>query len=182
MNCPCKPLPKRHMPQQRCVLQTIQVCTLGLIVFLAANIPRAQSAPPAQSSETTADQPANEIRAVLKAQQEAWNRGDMDAFLNTYARSDSTVFVSGDTVTRGWQTVRARYKMKFRSRAKMGKLRFSDLEIQPLNNDAAVVFGRWLLKRATNDNPHGLFTLVFRRTSDGWRIVHDHTFTAAAPP
>src|SRR4029077_18944565 len=182
MNCPRKPLPKRHLSQQRCLVRTIQGCTLGLSVFLATNMPRAQAASPAKSSETSAGQPANEIRAVLQTQQEAWNRGDMDAFLNTYARSVSTVFISGDTVTRGWQTVRARYKMKYRSRAKMGKLRFYVLKIQPLKNDAAVVFGRWLLKRATNDNPRGLFTLVFRRTSDGWRIVHDHTFTAAAPP
>jgi len=125
----------------------------------------------------------SEIRAALKTQQEAWNRGDIDAFMNGYARgsrqsgSDSTVFVSEDKVTRGWQTVRDRYKKKYSDRAKMGTLTFSDLEITPLSNDSAIVLGRWRLKRA-QDQPHGRFTLIFRRTSDGWRIVHDHTSAA----
>jgi uncharacterized protein (TIGR02246 family) len=120
-----------------------------------------------------------EIRAVLSAQQEAWNRGDIDGFMNGYAHAETTVFVSGDEVTRGWQTVRDRYFRKYSDRAKMGTLTFSNPEIEPLGPDSAVVLGRWELKRA-NDNPHGHFTLIFRRTPDGWRIVHDHT--SAAPP
>jgi uncharacterized protein (TIGR02246 family) len=122
----------------------------------------------------------SEIRAVLSAQQEAWNHGDIDGFMNGYARAETTVFVSGDEVTRGWQTVRDRYFRKYGDRAKMGTLTFSDLEIELLGPDCAVALGRWELKRA-NDNPHGRFTLVFRRTPDGWRIVHDHT-SAASPP
>ena len=127
-----------------------------------------------------------QIRAVIRTQQEAWNRGDIDGFMNGYARgsrqsgSDPTTFVSEDTVTRGWQIVRDRYKKKYSDREKMGTLTFSDLEITPLANDAAIALGRWKLKRA-KDEPHGRFTLIFRRTSDGWRIVHDHT-SAAAPP
>jgi uncharacterized protein (TIGR02246 family) len=160
----------------------IQLYTLALVLFITSNIRSAESAPAAQSTEATADQSTAEIRAVLQAQQEAWNRGDVDGFMKGYAHSDSTVFVADDQVTRGWQTVRNRYKLKYPSRAKMGKLRFSDLEIQPLSNDAAVVLGRWTLQRGTNDNPHGLFTLILRRTGDGWRIVQDHTSTAAAPP
>src|ERR1700736_3788832 len=113
-------------------------------------------------------------------QQEAWNRGDIDAFMNGYARAETTTFVSEDKVTRGWQTVRDRYKKKYPDRAKMGTLTFSDLEITPLGNDSAVVLGRWELKRA-KDQPHGCFTLIFRKTSNGWRIVHDHT-SAASPP
>ena len=121
-----------------------------------------------------------EIRAVLHAQQEAWNRGDIDGFMNGYARAETTVFVSGDEVMRGWQTVRDRYLKKYSDRAKMGTLMFSDLEIEPLGPDSALALGRWELKRAS-DNPHGRFTLIFRKMSDGWRIVHDHT-SAAAPP
>ena len=122
----------------------------------------------------------SEIRAVLRAQQEAWNRGDIDSFMNGYARAETTVFVSGDEVTRGWQTVRDRYLKKYGDRAKMGTLTFSDLEIEQLGPDSAVALGRWKLKRA-NDNPHGRFTLIFRKTLEGWQIVHDHT-SAAAPP
>ena len=122
--------------------------------------------------------PADEIRAVIQAQQKAWNGGDVDAFMNGYAREESTTFVSEDTVRRGWETVRARYNEKYSDRAKMGTLAFSELEINVLSNDSAVVLGRWHLQRA-NDQPHGRFTLIFRRTKDGWKIVHDHT--SAAP-
>lgn len=114
------------------------------------------------------------IRNVLDEQVQAWNRGDIEGFMNGYAKSDETTFVSGDAVTRGWQTVLDRYKKKYDSREKMGTLAFSELEIKTLGDRSAVVIGRWQLTRA-EDTPHGRFTLIFRRTTDGWRIVHDHT-------
>jgi ketosteroid isomerase-like protein len=120
-----------------------------------------------------------QIRSILSAQQDAWNRGDIDGFMNGYARSRTTTFVSDDTVKRGWETVRDRYKKKYPDREKMGLLTFSDLEITPVSPNAAVALGRWKLKRA-KDRPHGCFTLIFRKSADGWRIVHDHT-SAAAP-
>ena len=120
-----------------------------------------------------------QIRSVLRAQQDAWNRDDIDGFMNGYARSKSTVFISEDTLRRGWETVRHRYRKKYSDRAKMGTLTFSDLEITPLSLDSAMVLGRWRLER-TNDRPHGRFTLIFRRLPEGWRIVHDHT-SAAVP-
>jgi ketosteroid isomerase-like protein len=120
----------------------------------------------------------SQIQSVLSAQQGAWNRGDIDAFMNGYAQSASTVFVSEDEVGRGWETVRERYRVKYSDRAKMGTLSFSDIEVTMLSTDAAVVLGRWRLKRA-NDEPHGRFTLIFKRLPEGWRIVHDHT--SAAP-
>ena len=118
-----------------------------------------------------------QIRFVLRAQQEAWNRGDIGGFMNGYARSPSTVFVSGDEVRRGWDIVRERYRTKYSDRAKMGTLTFSELEITLLSPDAAVVLGHWSLKRA-KDRPHGRFTLIFKRLPEGWRIVHDHTSAA----
>ena len=120
-----------------------------------------------------------EIQSVLTAQQDAWNRGEIDAFMNGYARSASTVFVSEDEIRRGWETVRDRYRVKYSDHAKMGTLSFSEIEVTMLSPDAAVVLGRWRLKRA-NDEPHGRFTLLFKRLPEGWRIVHDHT--SAAPP
>ena len=127
---------------------------------------------PEQASSSVA-----EIQSVLTAQQDAWNRGDIDAFMNGYARSASTVFVSDDEVRRGWEPVRDRYRGKYSDRAKMGMLNFSEIEVTMLSPDAAVVLGRWRLKRA-NDEPHGRFTLIFKRLPEGWRIVHDHTSAA----
>ena len=145
-----------------------------LAIIFCILTPAIVSAAPTQTQNATA-----QIRSVLSAQQEAWNRGDIDAFMNGYARSASTVFVSEDTIRRGWETVRERYRKKYSDRAKMGTLAFSDLDITLLSPDAAVVLGRWSLKRA-NDQPHGRFTLIFKRLPEGWRIVHDHT--SAAPP
>ena len=118
-----------------------------------------------------------DVRAVLDAQVAAWNRGDIEGFMDGYARSDETVFVSGDHVTHGWQTVLERYKKGYDSREKMGHLDFSELEIKSLGRDTAVAMGRWQLTRAS-DTPHGRFTLILRRTPQGWRIIHDHTSSA----
>jgi beta-aspartyl-peptidase (threonine type) len=116
----------------------------------------------------------NPVRAVLDAQAAAWNRGDIEGFMEGYARSPKTAFVSGDNVTRGWQTVRDRYARKYDSREKMGMLTFSEMEITLLGDDAAIVLGSWSLQRK-DDRPHGKFTLLFRRLPEGWRIVLDHT-------
>jgi ketosteroid isomerase-like protein len=125
-------------------------------------------------SAATQENAAAEIRAVMSAQVAAWNRGDIDGFMDGYARSKATEFVSGDKLTRGWQTVRDRYRKKYDSREKMGRLTFSDLKVTLLSPDSAIVLGRWRLDRKA-DKPHGIFTLLFRRTPAGWRIVHDHT-------
>jgi len=122
-----------------------------------------------QAGKATGD-----IRAVLDAQRDAWNRGDIDRYMEGYARGSKTVFISGDSVTRGWQTVRDRYKKGYDSREKMGTLTFSEIEVSLLNSTTAVVIGRWQLQRA-NDEPKGRFTLIFKRLPQGWRIVHDHS-------
>src|SRR5215468_10287674 len=123
-------------------------------------------------SSLRAADPKSEIESVLHAQQDAWNRGDIEAFMNGYWKSEHTVFVSGDDVTRGWQKVLDRYKKKYSDRAKMGALTFSEIEITPLSNDSAVALGSWRLKRS-GDEPHGRFTLIFRHFPDGWKIIQD---------
>ena len=117
---------------------------------------------------------AGEIRKVMDEQTAAWNRGDVAGFMQGYWNSPQLKFVSGDTVTLGWQPTLERYQKNYDSRAKMGTLTFSDLEITVLSKDAAVVLGNWALQRE-KDNPKGKFTLIFRKFKDGWRIVHDHT-------
>jgi len=174
------------------MIRHLRISTSGKAFVIHRNVPRlfacvltlfgslswSVSAAPAGEKQDRVNAVA-QIRSVLRAQQDAWNRGDIDAFMNGYARSRSTIFVSEDTVRRGWETVRDRYRKKYSDHAKMGLLTFSDLEITSLGSDAAVVLGRWKLKRA-QDQPHGRFTLIFRRLPEGWRIVHDHT--SAAPP
>jgi ketosteroid isomerase-like protein len=114
------------------------------------------------------------VRGVIEAQAAAWNRGDVAGYMEGYAKEETTTFVSGDTLTRGWQTVHDRYKARYDTREKMGTLAFTELEFKPLSEFYLMATGRWQLTRAA-DAPRGRFTLIFRRTAAGWRIVHDHT-------
>ena len=155
----------------------LSVLISGAVLFGPANAWSASAQKALGGADHTSA--VSEIRSVLRMQQDAWNHGDIDRFMNGYAHSRHTVFVSEDTVRRGWETVRDRYREKYSDRAKMGVLTFSDLEIALLSPDSAVALGRWNLRRA-KDRPHGRFTLILRRLPEGWRIVHDHT--SAAPP
>jgi uncharacterized protein (TIGR02246 family) len=119
------------------------------------------------------------ISAVLNAQQTAWNRGDVDAFLGGYWHSPELTFSGSSGVARGWDGVLTRYKKNYPDRAAMGQLDFSDLEFRFLGPDAALALGRWHLKRETDDLG-GVFTLVWQRLPEGWKIIHDHTSAVAA--
>jgi ketosteroid isomerase-like protein len=154
-----------------------QVRSLAVTMVLGVVILLCLSTSAIAQTSTNRGKPEAAIRAVLDAQAAAWNRGDVEAYMDGYDRSPKTEFVGGDSITRGWQEVLDRYKQKYDTREKMGTLTFSDLEINMLSADAALVLGRWRLKRAS-DEPHGTFTLLFRKTKAGWRIVHDHSSSA----
>ena len=126
------------------------------------------------SAQSKNERISGEIRRVMDAQVAAWNAGDIEGFMKGYWNSPELVFVSGANVTRGWQPTIDRYKKNYDTRAKMGALTFSDLQIDVLSKDSAVVLGSWAVARE-KDNPHGKFTLIFRKFKDGWKIVHDHT-------
>ncbi len=142
-----------------------------LAAVLLAGPARAAETQPAEPSATAA------ILLVLQDQASAWNRGDIDAFMQTYAPTDDLRFASGGNVTYGWKSTLTRYKQRYPNRAAMGTLAFSELAVTELSPDAALIFGHWQLTRAT-DTPHGLFTLLVRRTPAGWRIFADHTSSA----
>lgn len=145
----------------------------GAVLALAL-VTTASAAAPAPAATTPA---AAEILGILQTQADAWNRGDIDAFMQTYAPVSDLRFASGGNVTYGWQPTLERYKQRYPDRAAMGTLAFSELTVTELSPDAALVFGHWQLTRAT-DKPHGLFTLLVRRTPAGWRIFADHTSSA----
>lgn len=121
---------------------------------------------------STAD--ADAIEALLERQRQAWNRGDLDAFMDGYWRSEKMSFASGAKLERGWDATLTRYRQRYPDSAAMGQLAFDIDEIRPLADDAAVVLGRFTLTE-TPQAGTGIFTLVVRRRVEGWRIVHDHT-------
>lgn len=118
-----------------------------------------------------------EISAVMSAQEAAWNRGDLAAFMELgYWRSPELTFFSGGEVSRGFDEMLARYRRNYEAPGKeRGTLAFTRLEVVPLTGDAAIARGRWDLDYAEKPDVGGLFTLALRLTPDGWRIVHDHT-------
>jgi ketosteroid isomerase-like protein len=120
-----------------------------------------------------------EIEQVLRAQQEAWNRRDLDAFMAGYRNSPELTFFSGGTEHDGWQAAMDRYRQSYASPGhEMGQLDFSNLRIEMLGSDAAFVRGAWHLTMPDGKTPHGLFTLILRKFAEGWKIVHDHTSAA----
>ncbi len=130
----------------------------------------------AQPDVGKALQAAKEIRAVMDGQVAAWNRHDLEGFMAGYWKSPELTFFSGATATKGWQPTLDRYRQRYQANgAAMGTLEFSDLSVEQLCPDAAFVRGHWQLTMPDGKQPHGLFTLVFRKFPEGWRIVHDHS-------
>lgn len=114
------------------------------------------------------------IETILRVQAEAWNRGDIEAFLGPYWKSDGLTFSSGGEVRRGFEATRKRYLDTYPDRRAMGSLAFSGLEVMTLGPDAALVLGDWRLERDAGPLG-GTFTLVLRRIEGAWTIIHDHT-------
>lgn len=119
-------------------------------------------------------QEEREIRAVLADQEECWNEGDIDCFMDGYWRSEQLTFVGKSGVTYGWQNTLDNYKKRYPDREAMGTLTFEIKLIEPLSEEFWHVIGKYNLDRQT-DNPNGHFSLLFRKIDDQWVIVADHT-------
>jgi uncharacterized protein (TIGR02246 family) len=119
------------------------------------------------------------IKQVLNDQQSAWNRGDIDTFMHGYNDSPETTFI-GKTIAHGYAPILARYKNTFATRAAMGTLNFSELTVKMLGQNYAVVTGSFHLTRtpAGGGDTSGVFSLIFQREPQGWRIILDHTTTS----
>lgn len=121
--------------------------------------------------------PEEEIRGVLDRQVGAWNKGDVNTFMDGYLNSDTLTFLGSSGIVRGWQPTMDRYKRVYSTTEKMGRLTFSELEFRTLGSDHALVLGKFSLERtdAGGGNASGRFSLVFQKTAQGWKIIHDHT-------
>lgn len=121
------------------------------------------------------NQPANlAIKTAMQAQEDAWNRGDLNGFMQAYWHSDSLVFIGKRGLTYGWQQTLANYQKGYPNRAAMGQLKFTNKQIKPLAEDAYWVVGRWQLYRKT-DTLSGHYTLVWKLIDGKWKIVSDHS-------
>jgi len=115
----------------------------------------------------------NKIKESLFNQQNAWNKGDIDAYMNTYWNSDSLQFIGKNGIEYGWQTTLNNYKKSFPNAETMGKLTFTIVSLEKLSNQTAFMIGKWQLDRT---NPvGGTFTLLWKKINNQWLIIVDHT-------
>lgn len=115
-----------------------------------------------------------EILKVMTEQQTAWNNGNIDGYMQGYWKNDSLLFIGSKGPTYGWQKTLDNYKKSYPNKEKMGILEFSDVQVKMLGKKHAYVFGKWKLVR-TNDSPNGIYTLIFQKFKNGWKIISDHT-------
>jgi ketosteroid isomerase-like protein len=149
---------------------------MRIIWLLVALVPLTSTSLIGQAANTGVE-PA--VLQVMHSQQNAWNKRDLEGFMAGYWNSPDLTFFSGAKVTNGWQPTLDRYRKTYQGEGhEMGQLEFSDLSVVPLAADAAFVRGTWKLTMSDGKTPHGVFTLIFRKFPDGWKIVHDHTSAA----
>jgi ketosteroid isomerase-like protein len=122
----------------------------------------------AQSDNETA------IRKILDEQTAAWNRGDIDSFMNGYWENDSLMFIGKSGVTYGWNNTLKNYKRGYPDTAAMGKLNFTLIQVKKLSKEYYHVTGKWFLKRTIGDIG-GHYTLLFRKINGRWVIISDHS-------
>lgn len=157
-------------------LVTRLLATLTFAAFLLSSTANAQTPTPPNMSDAGAKAAESAIRNLLMEQVQAWNKGDLDGFMNGYWNSPRLTFFSNGTQTEGWQSTLDHYKQRYQGKPNaMGKLDFRQLDITVLCANAAFVRGEWSLALPDGKNPHGVFTLVLRNIGDRWQIVHDHT-------
>lgn len=147
------------------------------IVFLAAAL---MAAPVAQSQDlqtlTTASRDQLDVVKVLLAQQQAWNRGDIDAFAQSFKDAPDTLVVTRQ-ISRGFAGLVEEYRHDYPTRGAMGTLTYSELEARTLDAQFAIVLGKYHLDRSKKEggNADGVFTMVLEKTAKGWKIILDHT-------
>jgi ketosteroid isomerase-like protein len=149
---------------------------------LLATASLAAQTPPARPIAPSIPARSSELQGALLAQSEAWNRGDIPAFMQAYENSPDTTFI-GATLRHGYDTILQRYLKNYSTPEQMGHLTFSNIEVRLLPNSCgqseyAVVTGNFHLDRTTHGEAKkddGIFSLVWHLGPNGWKIVLDHT-------
>jgi ketosteroid isomerase-like protein len=138
---------------------------------------KADPRPDAQDNPLhTATRQELDVVKVLLAQEKAWNAGNLDEFAKGYKNSPDTLFI-GRQVSKGYAQMLNDYRRNYPTTASMGTLNFTDLEVHPLSETFAVCIGKYHLERSKKEGgpAEGIFSLIFEKTEEGWKIVVDHT-------
>ncbi len=152
---------------------------IGLFTLVIALGVLISNAPTSLPATVFSGQDKEAITSVLTNQQTAWNQGNVEAFMTGYWKSPGLTFAGSSGISRGWDSVLARYQRVYPDKSTMGELEFSGLEIRSLGDKSALVLRKWHLKRPSGDIG-GVFSLVFEQFPEGWKIIHDHTSQGVA--
>lgn len=114
------------------------------------------------------------IMKVMSFQQDAWNQGDIDSFMEGYLKSDELVFSGKSGPVYGWENTKNRYYSSYPNTKVMGKLNFTIKKIRSVSLNTAYLIGEYYLKRSGEDS-YGHFTLLWKKIDSNWLIVSDHT-------
>ncbi len=143
------------------------IVLVGMAVACAPSGERSEGADPAAFHAA--------VDSLLSESENSWNGGDLDGFLYWYKRGEQTSFMGAEGPIYGWETIRSRYAPRFEPGADRDSLRFEDLQTRPLAPWLGLATARYVLFQADSITSQGIFTLVLERTTEGWRIIHDHT-------
>lgn len=146
---------------------------LSCFVFLIVLSSQAQVTVTFDASQTE-DLDKIAILDVMNMQEESWNKGDIDGFMEGYWKSDSLRFIGSRGLTYGWNNTLANYKKAYPDNAAMGKLEFEILHLDKIASDVYFMVGKYTLIRAA-DKPSGYFNLLWRKIDGKWVIVSDMT-------
>jgi ketosteroid isomerase-like protein len=112
----------------------------------------------------------------MKQQEDAWNNGNIDNFMNIYWKNDSLVFIGKSGISYGWDKTFSNYKNSYKTKEHMGTLKFKNIICNPVNDSTHIVTGKWSLKRNdTFGNINGFYSLIWVKKQTGWKITYDHT-------
>jgi ketosteroid isomerase-like protein len=179
--CVIYTLPTRGMQMQRSNRHRMigkfpAFAALLACVLLVPCAAKSLAQPPADNPLHTATRTELDVVKVVLAQEKAWNAGDIESYVSGYKNSPDTIFI-GAQISRGYAQILEDYKHNYATRAAMGTLAFSELEVHSLSDTYVACIGKYHLDRPKKDggNADGVFSLVLEKTPDGWKIVLDHT-------
>ena len=118
----------------------------------------------------------DEIYDLMQEQEESWNKGNIDDFMNKYWNNDSLIFLGKSGINYGWKKTISNYKNSYKNKNEMGRLEFKNILCKPINKSTHIIAGKWSIYRADSiRNIEGYYSLIWVKKDKVWKIIYDHT-------
>ncbi|MDC3134090.1 DUF4440 domain-containing protein [Bacteroidota bacterium] len=118
----------------------------------------------------------DEIYDLMQEQEESWNKGNIDDFMNKYWNNDSLIFLGKSGINYGWKKTISNYKNSYKNKNEMGRLEFKNILCKPINKSTHIIAGKWSIFREDSiRNIEGFYSLIWVKKDKVWKIIYDHT-------